>query len=351
MEKIEYRSYIKQRTILGIKAIDIHRELEQIHGINAPHYSTVANLAKQFREGRVDVEDLDRIGRPQTARIEDNIQQVQEAIEVNPHATYDELEELIGISRGTLQNIIHQDLQLRKVASRYVPHILNQQNKKLRLQYCNENLQYYRDGPGRLCDIITGDEVQIYWRQIGRKISNSSWVGQGEPPRTIVKRSIYDQKTLFSIFFRSTGYMIIHAPDDNKTRFDSQYYIQNCLTPVVEVLNESRPTSGTKRIKLLHDNAKPHKNKEVDNFLQQNGIGLVPHPPYSPDLSPCDFWLNDQIKRKLNDHSSFDSLFDEVTRILEEIPTCEYKKTFECWIERLQLCIDNQGDYFEHKYK
>ena len=46
MEKLEYRSYIKSRTILGIKAVDIHKELEQIHGINAPHYSTVANLVK-----------------------------------------------------------------------------------------------------------------------------------------------------------------------------------------------------------------------------------------------------------------------------------------------------------------
>ncbi|CAF3331902.1 unnamed protein product, partial [Rotaria sp. Silwood2] len=30
---------------------------------------------------------------------------------------------------------------------------------------------------------------------------------------------------------------------------------------------------------------------------------IMSHPPYSPDLAPCDYWLNDYIKRNLTDQS------------------------------------------------
>jgi hypothetical protein len=39
-----------------------------------------------------------------------------------------------------------------------------------------------------------------------------------------------------------------------------------------------------------------------------------------------------------------------VFRILA-IPKEEYKKTFQKWIERMELYIQNKGDYFEHLIK
>ncbi|XP_045105138.1 uncharacterized protein LOC123500495 [Portunus trituberculatus] len=42
---------------------------------------------------------------------------------------------------------------------------------------------------------------------------------------------------------------------------------------------------------LHHDNAAPHKGRLTVQFLEQQGITLLPHPPYSPDLASCDFWL------------------------------------------------------------
>ncbi len=34
----------------------------------------------------------------------------------------------------------------------------------------------------------------------------------------------------------------------------------------------------------------------------------MPHPPYSPDLAPCDYWLNDYIKLNLTDQTNEKSL-------------------------------------------
>jgi len=78
---------------------------------------------------------------------------------------------------------------------------------------------------------------------------------------------------------------------------------------------------------------------------------VIPHSPYSPDLFPYVFWLFDYIKRNLRDQEDKDSLFKAVSKIIENIPEKEYKKTFDKLLERMQLCIDNKGKYFEHLIK
>ena len=39
------------------------------------------------------------------------------------------------------------------------------------------------------------------------------------------------------------------------------------------------------------DNAPVHNSILVTDYLTKMGINTVPHPPYSPDIAPCDFWL------------------------------------------------------------
>ena len=39
------------------------------------------------------------------------------------------------------------------------------------------------------------------------------------------------------------------------------------------------------------DNAPVHNSILVTDYLTKMGIKIVPQPPYSPDLDPCDFWL------------------------------------------------------------
>ena len=51
---------------------------------------------------------------------------------------------------------------------------------------------------------------------------------------------------------------------------------------------------------ILHqDNAPPHKAQIVTEFLVEQGIEALRHPPYSPDLAPSDFWLFDTLKLSL----------------------------------------------------
>jgi hypothetical protein len=129
---------------------------------------------------------------------------------------------------------------MKKVTSRWVPHQLNDEQKQERVRLCRENLaKKFRSGSWRLCDIIKGDEVWIYHRQIHHKSTNASWVAEGESPCTIVCRGKFEPKHLFSIFFKSNGRVLIHAVDEGKT-IDHNYYIENCLKPVVKEIWKQR---------------------------------------------------------------------------------------------------------------
>ena len=44
------------------------------------------------------------------------------------------------------------------------------------------------------------------------------------------------------------------------------------------------------------DNAPVHNPILVTDYLTKMGIKTFPHPPYSPDLAPCDFWLFSKLR-------------------------------------------------------
>ena len=78
---------------------------------------------------------------------------------------------------------------------------------------------------------------------------------------------------------------------------------------------------------------------------------MMSHLRYSPDLVPCDYWLNDYIKRNLTDQTDEKSVARTVSKAMKTIPKEEFKNTFDKLLERMKLCIDNHGGYFEHLIK
>jgi len=99
---------------------------------------------------------------------------------------------------------------------------------------------------------------------------------------------------------------------------------------------------------FLHiDNARPHL---VQSKFDSMGIHRLPHPPYSPDIAPCDFWLFGYLKMKL-EGMFFDTpaaLLAEVEEILGDISITEWVKVFDEWKDRLKRCIDAEGEYLEN---
>jgi len=53
---------------------------------------------------------------------------------------------------------------------------------------------------------------------------------------------------------------------------------------------------------LQHGNAPAYTVLSIRELLARKNIPVLPHPPYSPDLAPCDFYLFPKLKSKLKGH-------------------------------------------------
>ena len=72
---------------------------------------------------------------------------------------------------------------------------------------------------------------------------------------------------------------------------------------------------------LLHqDNAPSHTAFITREFLAKNNITIIDHPPYSPDLAPCDFYLFPKVKNIMRDEHfvAVDPIKRETTKLLKE---------------------------------
>jgi len=65
------------------------------------------------------------------------------------------------------------------------------------------------------------------------------------------------------------------------------------LIRLSRILQEKWPKYEQRHDKviLLHDNAGPHVAKVVKQYLETLKWNVLPHPPYSPDIAPSDYWL------------------------------------------------------------
>lgn len=61
-------------------------------------------------------------------------------------------------------------------------------------------------------------------------------------------------------------------------------------------------------------------------YLESESLMVMPHPPNSLGLSPCDFWLFDLIKQNFNDQNDSQSLYDAVVSYIHSLSKEEYKK-------------------------
>ena len=79
-----------------------------------------------------------------------NIDIVKAILDEDRRATYDELEQQTGLSRGTLQRIIYEELEMKKVCARWVPRLLTEEQHRSRHDLCVMNLNMLEDLGGQL---------------------------------------------------------------------------------------------------------------------------------------------------------------------------------------------------------
>ncbi|KAF2348823.1 hypothetical protein FHG87_020422 [Trinorchestia longiramus] len=115
-------------------------------------------------------------------------------------------------------------------------------------------------------------------------------------------------------------------------------------------LSQKRPALVNRRgLILLHDHTRPHVARMTVPKLTELGYETLPHPPYSPDLSPTDYHLFKHLSTFL-DGKTFRSK-QEVETTFKDFVASQTLNFYQQGINnqgvRWQRCIAAQGSHFD----
>ena len=100
---------------------------------------------------------------------------------------------------------------------------------------------------------------------------------------------------------------------------------------------------------MHHDNARPHTSLETRTALDRLGLRTLPHPPYSPDLPPSDFFLFPKLKDYLkgNRYETDEDVKNAVHSWCRDKTADFFADGIQQVVRRWRLCIERDGDYVE----
>ena len=84
-----------------------------------------------------------------------------------------------------------------------------------------------------------------------------------------------------------------------KEKYNNWRVLCKLVRPAETAIREKRRGKLTKGVLLQQDNVRVHTCKVAMDAVERNGYELIPHPAYSPDLAPSDFFLFPNLKNDI----------------------------------------------------
>ncbi|CAH2013080.1 unnamed protein product [Acanthoscelides obtectus] len=178
--------------------------------------------------------------------------------------------------------------------------------------------------------------ARVNWCQ--KRLTSAVWVFQGAEKPTKVIRSRSLSKKMVATFMSKAGH-IATIPLNEQRTVTADWYTTICLPRVITELRKINP----ERSIIIHqDNASSHAAQKIRQYLTEENVELLDHPPYGPDLSPNDFFTLPKIKNRLRGQSfqSPEEAVDAFKNSVLDLPANEWNKCFKNWFERMQMCIN-----------
>ena len=134
----EQIAYIKIESRRGKGAPEILNALEEI----VPT-SVIRRWIREFNNGRSDVSKKHLCGRPVSATDGENVEKVAKPLNDDRKYTCTEIAHELDINHGSAHFILTEGLKMRKVAARWVPHMLSDSEKHHRVKIACSLLHRY----------------------------------------------------------------------------------------------------------------------------------------------------------------------------------------------------------------
>lgn len=168
----------------GETPIEIHRQLSETCDKGVMNVKNVLSWVRKFKEGRESCDNEPKQPRPRTSRTETTIACVEQVVMEYRRLGVHYIASKLGISIGSVKSILHDDLKMRKVSSRWVPRMLTDEHNSVRVAICQQMLTRDAAMNGAFfSSVVTMDETWMPFFNPETKRQSSQWKHTDSPPQ------------------------------------------------------------------------------------------------------------------------------------------------------------------------
>ena len=126
------------------------------------HQASVFEWHKRFKEGRESMRDDERCGRSKEVRTPELIGQIKNFMHKDCRVSIETISAQFDVSVGTVHTIIHEELKIWKICTKFVPRVLREDQKERCCHDSREMVKLINSDPAVLDALVTCEESWIY---------------------------------------------------------------------------------------------------------------------------------------------------------------------------------------------
>lgn len=323
---------------LKSNASEAARNINNAFGEGTANERTIRRWFDKFQDGDLTRRILAR-GRPGVLIDNDAL---RTEVELNTSQSVRTLGKTLKVSGQTISRHL-KEIGKKKKMDQWVPHFLNNSQKSKRLEICRLHLER-NENASFLHRIVTCDEKWVIHHNRRR---SAQWLDMDKAPLHCPKPDLHPKKTMVTVWWSMAGVIHYSFLKKGETITSDKYCSE--IEEMHKNLSIKQPALvNRKGIILLHDNARPHVAKKTSQKLADLNIEILKHPPYSPDLSPTDYYLFKHLNHFLDQKIFTDP--EDVKSIISDFIDSKnpefYAKGILNLVSRWQKCVESNGDYF-----
>lgn len=336
----ELRTSIKFCYLKGDTVEQCHNQLVLAYKDHAYSLREVVRWYKRFDSGEFSIADEQRSGRP---TINDKTVDISSRIGEHQSISQRSLARQCDIHRDVVCRIAGDDLGLVQRNVVTIPHNLNPIQKMDRIVKATIMAEVV--SPKKPYDyrrVLTLDESWILFENIPNRV----WAAEEDDRTEFVDTKVGAKKMMVTIVMSGCEFWLVDYLPEHET-LNAHYFLNNILIPLQQKILSRNPAPSTNKWILHMDNSSTHTAKIITDWIQSSIFSKLDHPSFSPDISPCDFYLFGRLKGMLagQTFTSRETLKLRIQEILTSIKRVELISVFDEWVERLNAVKGSDGGY------
>ena len=338
----EQRAFIKFGFLLNRSGPDIHRDLTTAIGRRAYPLRTVQRWLAGFRKGRNSTEEARGGPHHVASDHQERLSALEGLLEESRGWSVRELSLRLQLPSTSIYRMLTDDLKLTKRLGKWVPHELTEDQMECRSLASRHNLLLLNHHPYRLKQTLAIDETWVSLYTPPPRDKQKFWLRKGERAPEIPAQGMGERKRMLIMAMDFKGIAFWHLYEEGETVTSEAYrdLLSREIPKWLQGKNFRHPI-------LLHNNARPHKARLIKDFLKSRQIEVWDHPPYSPDLNPCDFNCFGPLKRQIkrNRYADWNQLQQALEAAIRDGSERGLYKGVQMLPERWEKVVENEGAY------